>query len=85
MVSSGGMTNRLDRLEKAGLITRLPDPSDRRGTLVCLTDEGRRLVDEVVTTHVENEHRLLDPLDRSEREALAGLLRKLLSTFENRI
>ena len=84
MVSSGGMTNRLDRLERAGFITRLPDPSDRRGTLVCLTDEGRRLVDEVVAAHVENERRLLHTLDRSEREALAALLRKLLASFENR-
>ena len=82
MVSSGGMTNRLDRLERAGFITRLPDPSDRRGTLVCLTDEGRRLVDEVVAAHVENEHHLLDSLAPSERKTLADLLRKLLLSLE---
>ena len=82
MVSSRGMTNRLDRLERADFIIRLPDPSDRRGTLVCLTDEGRRLVDEVVAAHVENEHRLLDSLGPSERKTLADLLRKLLLSLE---
>lgn len=83
MVSSGGMTNRLDRLEKAGLVVRRPDPADRRGTQVGLTEEGLLLVDEIVTEHVSNEHRLLSALGEAEREALADLLRTLLLSSES--
>ena len=83
MVSSGGMTNRLDRLEKAGLIARRPDPNDRRGSQVGLTEEGLRLVNEVVTEHVNNEHRLLGALSETERDALADLLRELLLASES--
>jgi hypothetical protein len=72
------MTNRLDRLEAMGLVEREPDPSDRRGRLVVLTDRGRALVDSAVVDHLENEQRLLGALDDDEREQLAGLLRKLL-------
>lgn len=82
MVSSGGMTNRLDRLERAGLVARRPDPGDRRGTQVGLTEGGRRLVDEVVAEHVTNEHRLLSTLGETERDELANLLRKLLLSLE---
>jgi DNA-binding MarR family transcriptional regulator len=82
MISSGGMTNRLNRLEQAGLITRQPDPTDRRGSLVGLTDEGQRLVDAAVTAHVANEHRLLHALSPADRETLASLLRNLLLGFE---
>lgn len=82
MVSSGGMTNRLDRLEKAGLVARQPDPDDRRGTQVGLTEEGLRLIDAAVAEHVANEHRLLGALSAAEREELAGLLRKLLRSLE---
>ena len=83
MVSSGGMTNRLDRLEKAGLVARRPDPNDRRGNQVGLTKEGLRLVDEAVTEHVGNEHRLLSTLSEDERGALSDLLRKLLLSSES--
>lgn len=78
ILSSGAMTNRLDRLESMGLVERLPDPNDRRGRLVALTDRGRELVDAAVVDHLANEERLLEALDADEREQLAGLLRKLL-------
>jgi DNA-binding MarR family transcriptional regulator len=78
ILSSGAMTNRLDRLEAMGLVERLPDPTDRRGRLVALTDRGRELVDRSVVDHLENERRLLGALDEDEQEQLAGLLRKLL-------
>ena len=78
ILSSGAMTNRLDGLEEMSLVERLPDPTDRRGRLVALTDKGRELVDTAVVDHLENEQRLLSALDGAEREQLAGLLRKLL-------
>jgi DNA-binding MarR family transcriptional regulator len=78
ILSSGAMTNRLDRLEAMGLVERLPDPTDRRGRLVALTDRGLELVDAAVVDHLANEERLLAALDADEREQLAGLLRKLL-------
>jgi DNA-binding MarR family transcriptional regulator len=79
MISSGGMTNRLDRLERAGLIERRPDPGDRRGKLIALTVEGRRLVDETLTRHVANEEKLLSVLTAAEQEKLNTLLRKLIA------
>jgi DNA-binding MarR family transcriptional regulator len=78
ILSSGAMTNRIDRLEAMGLVERQLDPTDRRGRLVALTDRGRELVDSAVVSHLENEQRLLGALDAKEREQLAGLLRKLL-------
>jgi DNA-binding MarR family transcriptional regulator len=78
ILSSGAMTNRIDRLEADGLVERGPDPNDRRGRLVALTDRGRELVEASVTDHLENEERLLGALDAGEREQLAALLRKLL-------
>lgn len=77
MMSSGGMTARLDRLEKRGLIIREPNPQDRRGTLVRLTDEGRELVEAAVIPHAANETRLLEALTTDERDQLNELLRKL--------
>ncbi|MGX5718480.1 MarR family winged helix-turn-helix transcriptional regulator [Shinella zoogloeoides] len=82
MVSSGTMTNRLDQLEKAALIERSHNPDDRRGVIIALTPKGLTLVDEAVTAHVENEHRLLESLDAGERAALDSLLRKFLRDFE---
>jgi DNA-binding MarR family transcriptional regulator len=78
ILSSGAMTNRLDGLEAMGLVERAPDPTDRRGRLVVLTEKGRELVDSAVVEHLENEERLLGALDAGERELLAALLRKLL-------
>lgn len=82
VLSSGAMTNRIDRVEAAGLVRRLPDPADRRGTLVALTDRGRTVVDEAVRAHLENEERLLSTLSAGERRKLADLLRKLLLADE---
>jgi DNA-binding MarR family transcriptional regulator len=78
ILSSGAMTNRLDRLESIGLVERLPDPTDRRGRRVALSERGLELVDAAVVDHLANEERLLAALDGDEREQLAGLLRKLL-------
>lgn len=77
MLTASGATKRLDRLEEAGLISRVPDASDRRGILIELTPKGRRLVDKAVVAHVDNEHRLLSGLTKAEQRQLAGLLRKL--------
>lgn len=82
MVSSGTMTNRLDQLEKAGLIERAHNPEDRRSVIIALTPKGFALVDAAVTAHVENQHRLLEALGTEDRAALDGLLRKFLAAFE---
>jgi DNA-binding MarR family transcriptional regulator len=81
LVSSGTLTNRLDRLERKGLIERVPHPTDRRSTEVALTRRGFELADGVVAEHVENERRMLAGLSAAERERLDGLLRKLLADF----
>ena len=77
MLTSSGTTKRLDRLEQAGLITRAPDPHDRRGTLITLTPKGLRLIDSVTEAHLDNERRLLGSLNEAEQRRLADLLRKL--------
>jgi DNA-binding MarR family transcriptional regulator len=80
MVTSGGLTNRIDRLSALGLVARIANPGDRRGILLELTDSGRELVDRVTTAYVENQNKVLDTaLDKGERDTLATLLRKLLS------
>jgi DNA-binding MarR family transcriptional regulator len=81
MLSSGAMTNRLDRLEKAGYIERKPDPNDRRGTLVTLTNQGLELIDLAVAAHIAHEQQLLASLTSDEQKLLADLLRKLLLSF----
>lgn len=83
MLSSGGMTKRLDRLASAGLVERLPDPSDRRGTLVRLTPLGRERIDDALPVHVANEEDILSALSPHQRSALDALLRKLLSNLES--
>jgi DNA-binding MarR family transcriptional regulator len=82
LLSSGGMTKRLDRLEEAGLIERRPDPDDRRGTRVRLTRRGKATIDRALATHVANEELLLADLSPAERDALDGLLRRLLVRLE---
>lgn len=84
MVTTGGMTKLLDRLEARGLIRREADPRDRRGRLVVLTDDGRALVDRAVEAHLENEQRLLADLSGPKREQLASLLRQLLLALDGR-
>ena len=81
MVTSGAMTARLDRLEKAGLIRRGPHPSDRRGIVVQLTDKGLALTDEALAAHVANEHQILAGLTSEDRETLAKLLEKLIRSL----
>ncbi|WP_409239304.1 MarR family winged helix-turn-helix transcriptional regulator [Streptomyces sp. PA5.6] len=78
MVTSGAITNRLDKLERKGLIERRPDPNDRRAIRVRLTDAGRDLVDRAVVDHIANEERMLAALSADERAALGGALRRLL-------
>jgi DNA-binding MarR family transcriptional regulator len=78
MLTSGAMTNRIDRLEEAGLVSRRPDPQDRRGTLVRLTAKGKALIDAAAAAHVANEERLIAGLSAREQLQLADLLRKLL-------
>ena len=79
MISSGGMTSRIDRLEKAGLIERRKHPSDRRGVLVALTAAGFALIDGIMAAHVANMGRLLVGLDEAEQTRLFDLLGKLLA------
>jgi DNA-binding MarR family transcriptional regulator len=78
MVTSGAITNRLDKLERKGLIERRPDPSDRRAIRVRLTEAGLELVDRAVVDHVANEERMLAALTAEDRLALDGALRRLL-------
>jgi len=83
LVSSGAMTNRLDRLTAAGYVRRVPDPGDGRSVLVELTPKGKRLIDRVVVQHYELEHELLASLSDEEQRTLARILRKLLIEFED--
>jgi DNA-binding MarR family transcriptional regulator len=82
MVTSGAITNRIDRLVARGLVTRETDPENRRTVRIGLTTEGRRLIDDVLPRHVANEASLLEPLSPADQKALAGLLRKLLEGHE---
>jgi DNA-binding MarR family transcriptional regulator len=77
MLTSSGTTKRLDRLERAGLVERTPDPDDRRGVIITLTEAGHELIDRVTEAHMANEARLLEGLSPAERDRLAALLRKL--------
>ncbi|CAH0440437.1 MarR family winged helix-turn-helix transcriptional regulator [Ralstonia pseudosolanacearum] len=78
MMSSGGMTNRIDRLQQAGWVERRPNPEDGRGTLVALTKAGFALIDQAVGAHVENQRAVLSVLTDAEQRQLAKLLSKLI-------
>ena len=78
MLSTSAMTNRLDRLEKRGLIRRAMDPNDRRGLRIVLSDEGFALADEMVVTHVATEERMLSVLTDAERIQIRSLLSKIV-------
>ncbi|MCL6263360.1 MarR family transcriptional regulator [Craterilacuibacter sp. RT1T] len=78
LISSGALTNRINRLEKAELVTRRTDPNDRRGVIVTLTDKGLMVIEDAVSHHLAAEAELLTPLDQAERVQLAALLKKLL-------
>jgi DNA-binding MarR family transcriptional regulator len=82
LVTSGTMTNRIDRLATADLVRREPDPRDKRGVLVTLTDRGLARVDAALEDLLSREQSLLAGLDREEREHLADLMRILLVPFD---
>ncbi len=82
MVSSGTMTNRIDRMVDRGLVHRLTDPNDGRGVLVEMTELGQTLVDAAMTRLADAEESLIGGLPRAERDRLAALLRKLALSVE---
>jgi DNA-binding MarR family transcriptional regulator len=83
ILTSGAMTHRIDVLEQAGLVARHPDPGDRRGTLIELTETGRVLVDRAMKEHMEGEAAMAAHLTKEEQRELAGLLQKLLTGMED--
>lgn len=88
-LTSGAMTNRIDRLEAAGLVERKEDPADRRGVLISLTEAGEKLVNEAIAVRLEDARNLISCLSSNEQATLAKLLRKLMlaiagsATFES--
>ncbi len=78
LITTGGMTSRIDRLEEAGLVERRADPTDRRALLIRLTDAGRVIVDDVLESNLVHQRRLVASLDAKDRESLQGHLRTLL-------
>jgi DNA-binding MarR family transcriptional regulator len=82
VVSTGAMTNRLDKMERTGLVARSPDPSDRRGVLLELTDEGRQRLDDYIDLAARRERELLSALNHDEKQELNRLLRKLLAALQ---
>jgi DNA-binding MarR family transcriptional regulator len=83
-LSSGAMTNRLDRLEEAGLVRRLPDPDDRRSVVVELTDHGRETTKKAIGVQAQKEALMAAALAPREQKQLNGLLRKVMIEFERR-
>lgn len=83
MVTTGAMTKRIDRLERAGLVTRRRSQGDQRGRIVALTRPGRELIDRAFTEHMRNERDLLDLLTPTEAETLETLLTTWLSRMEH--
>jgi DNA-binding MarR family transcriptional regulator len=82
MVTSGTMTNRIDRLARRGLVCRLPDPSDGRGVMVRLEDGGRALADAALADLLRIERDVLAVLSAQQHDQLAGLLRTVLTTLD---
>lgn len=85
MLSSGAMTNRIDRLEKEGFVVRLRDPSDRRSVMVQLTKSGIERVDAVMPVLFERENQLLEELTESETKTLTSLLKQFLDTLHRNV
>lgn len=81
-LSTGAMTNRLDRLESAGLVRRERDPDDRRSVIVHLTDRGAALMDDAIAAQAKEESRVMSALKPEEQRRLNQLLRKLMLVFE---
>ncbi|MBO6757621.1 MAG: winged helix-turn-helix transcriptional regulator [Roseibium sp.] len=84
MMSSGGMTARLDKLEKAGLIERCPHPDDRRALMVCLTDDALSKIKAMMPAYVERQHTAVAGLSDDERRLLSELLAKLIRTADDK-
>src|SRR5688572_3437054 len=82
MLSSAGVTSRIDRLERRGLVRRLPDPNDRRGVIVELTDQGIEVVDAAVAALAISDRQLMERLDPEEVAQFEALLRKFLGGLE---
>ncbi|RLV48495.1 MarR family transcriptional regulator [Nocardioides mangrovicus] len=82
LVTSGTMTNRVDRLTERGYVQRAPDPADRRGVLVGLTDEGRLAVDSAFAELIDRERELLAQLPEDDRSRLAQLLKSVMAPLE---
>ena len=82
MIASGTMTNRIDRLERRGLVERRPSPDDGRQVLVALTRRGRRIVDAALVDHAANELEIISALDPDQQEQLIDLLRRLTAALE---
>ncbi len=78
LLTSGGLSTLLERIEQRDLIMRLPDPNDRRGVIVRLTPRGLKLVEQAMEVHARCEHRIIASLSSDEITMLTGLLRKLL-------
>jgi DNA-binding MarR family transcriptional regulator len=83
MVTSGAITQRLDRLQARGLVTRTSSASDGRVVHVALTDDGRALIDQALPDHVDTENRLLAALTTTQRDTLADALRNLLESLDD--
>ena len=83
LVTSGTMTNRIDHLERRGLVRRRPDPADARSVRVQLTAAGRKRVDAALTDLVEREDAILGILDEAQRATLADLLRLVVAPFDS--
>jgi DNA-binding MarR family transcriptional regulator len=82
MITSGAMTNRIDTLEKKGLVTRVNDTEDRRTVYVKLTEEGLSLINEAIYHHVSAEDDMLTVLTEEEKEIFNSLLKKINSSWE---
>jgi DNA-binding MarR family transcriptional regulator len=82
LLSSGGVSKLIERLETASLVVREPDPTDGRGVLVRLTQAGRERQEEAMLAHAANERELLAPLDPADTDQLSDALRRLLAAFE---
>ncbi len=83
LISSGGLSNRIKRLEKNGYIERFPDKEDGRGVIVALTDNGKQLIEEAAPSHLALEKSLIQSLKKSETDALQQLLHQLLIQLDD--
>jgi DNA-binding MarR family transcriptional regulator len=83
LLSSGAMTNRIDRVESKGLVGRIPNSKDRRGVLVELTSKGKEAIENILPERIDQAKKQVSSLSASERRQLAGLLHKLLVGMES--